>query len=37
VEVEGGQPARLVVHLSDGSTDEVPLFPCPVTTPSCAK
>lgn len=37
VEVESAQPARLVVHLSDGSTDEVPLFPCPVTTPSCAK
>ena len=37
VEVEGGQPARLVVHLSDGSSDVVPLFPCPLTAPSCAK
>lgn len=37
VEVDGGQPARLVVHLSDGSSDVVQLFPCPVTTPNCAK
>ena len=37
VEVDGAQPTRLVVHLSDGSSDVEPLFPCPPTTPSCAK
>ncbi|MDX6631477.1 MAG: hypothetical protein QOH00_3723 [Gaiellales bacterium] len=37
VEVGGGQPVRLVVHLDDGSSDLVPLFPCPLTAPNCTK
>jgi hypothetical protein len=32
-EVDDGRP----VHLVDGSSDDVPLFPCPLTNPSCAK
>jgi hypothetical protein len=34
-ELNGGKPAHLVVHLRDGSSDVVPLFPCPLTNPDC--
>ncbi|HET6173049.1 MAG TPA: hypothetical protein VFD90_10610 [Gaiellales bacterium] len=36
-ELSDAKPARLVVHLRDGTSDTVPLFPCPLTSPNCTK
>ena len=34
-ELEDGSPARLIVHLSDGTAESVTPLPCPITTPDC--
>jgi hypothetical protein len=35
IEVAAGKAAELDVHLRDGTSEVVPLFPCPPTTPNC--
>ena len=35
VNVGASAPARLIVHLADGTTDSVTPLPCPLTTPDC--
>lgn len=34
-EMRGGPPTRLSVHLSDGTTETVPVLTCPLSTPDC--
>jgi hypothetical protein len=35
-ELSDGSPARLIVHLSDGTSESIAPLPCPITTPDCA-
>ncbi|HEY3613917.1 MAG TPA: hypothetical protein VGK92_09440 [Gaiellales bacterium] len=34
-ELGDGSPARLVIHLRDGTSETVTPLPCPITTPDC--
>jgi hypothetical protein len=35
VDIGDSSPERLIVHLADGSSDNVTPLPCPLTTPDC--